>query len=380
MLLKPLCLFLSVLGLRSTTTRRSRVLFACVAVIAGCGNGDDTASDLDGPGRNRLDGGVGFRDAGLEGSSDGNAVDFDGGWMDPDDPSHPGRDAMVDGSPSDARPTDPDGASDDGGDEEDEDAGSDSGRPDSGASDDCAGTVVGQSSANDRTAGTRVSGYGFLEIDIAPGNSLIALETTLAVPSKPPAFGTLFLWPGLQPIPGGKNYRPIDNGVLQPVLTWGPTCAPNSPADSYASWWVSAQYVNTYGSYPNYTGCLGGEGMNVRVGDKLNMKMTLRANVWRQTVLNKSNGNSVSFNIDMLGQSQHRAIFSVEIAGQKPVTDVIFTSTKLTFATPRTSVCQPLVRGANDSYSAPRLSKDGSRCCVSRMTLRAQGVPPSTSD
>jgi hypothetical protein len=71
------------------------------------------------------------------------------------------------------------------------------------------------------------------------------LHTTMTVPEKPPPSGTLFLWPGLQPLPGGKNYNPIGNGVLQPVLMWSGTCAPTAPS-SYASWWISAQYVNTY--------------------------------------------------------------------------------------------------------------------------------------
>ena len=47
------------------------------------------------------------------------------------------------------------------------------------------------------------------------------------------------LWPGLQPDGPGANDQPLDNGVLQPVLTWGPTCAPNAPdGDPYGSWWI----------------------------------------------------------------------------------------------------------------------------------------------
>src|SRR5262245_35241605 len=64
------------------------------------------------------------------------------------------------------------------------------------------------------------SGYGFVEIDTATDNPILSMRTTLTVPPSPPPSGTLFLWPGLQPLPGGAKYDPIDNGVLQPVLTW----------------------------------------------------------------------------------------------------------------------------------------------------------------
>ena len=58
------------------------------------------------------------------------------------------------------------------------------------------------------------------------GSQLVGLSTQLAVPSEPAKRGTLFLWPGVQPDTGALNYLPISNGVLQPVLTWGPSCAP----------------------------------------------------------------------------------------------------------------------------------------------------------
>src|SRR5262249_3603543 len=130
--------------------------------------------------------------------------------------------------------------------------------------DPCAGGWVGV--ASDRGSTTPVRAYGGVQFTLSTKNRILGLETTLTVPPKPPASGTLFLWPGLQPLPGSANFTPINNGVLQSVLTWGKTCAPNAPLDPYASWWISAQYVNTFGIEPGYTGCQGGEGIDVAVG------------------------------------------------------------------------------------------------------------------
>jgi hypothetical protein len=228
-------------------------------------------------------------------------------------------------------------------------------------------------------ARTRVSGWGFVNFAVSPKNEIVELHTTLTVPAKPPPSGTLFLWTGLQPAVGARNYQPIDNGVLQPVLTWGPTCAPRSPQSSYASWWISPQYVNTFGHYPGYTGCLGAAGLNVEPGEELDLRMTLEGTVWRQVVrrLNAAAA-SASFDIDMLGQAQNYAEFLIELAGQRPVTDVVFTSTTFTMASPEPAACQPNHRGAADEYATPHASADGRTCCVSRIALRAQGVPATT--
>jgi hypothetical protein len=195
----------------------------------------------------------------------------------------------------------------------------------------------------------------------------------LTVPTKPKAnTGTLFLWPGLQP--GGANYDPIDNGVLQPVLTWGPTCAPNAPKNSYSSWWISAQYVNTYGKDTGYTGCLGGDGMNVQVGDALQIVMTLNGTVWHQAVTDVSLKQSVSYDLDMLGQAQNYAEFVIEQYTQDPATDVIFTATTITLENAEATACQPTMRGTNDFFTDPVASADGKQCSIDRIVLRAQGV------
>ncbi len=233
------------------------------------------------------------------------------------------------------------------------------------------------STTNDDYLKTPRAGYGFVDIAVSSTNQILSLSTTLAVPAQPKQnTGTLFLWPGLQP--GGANYEPIDNGVLQPVLTWGPTCAPNSPKDAYASWWVSAQYVNTFGKYAGYTGCAGGDGMNVQTGDALQMVMTLSGSVWQQTVTNTNAQHSVSYDIDMLGQAQNSAEFVIEMYTEPPVADVVFTATTVTFEHAEPASCQPNSRGMNDFFTNPRASADGKQCSIDRIVLRAQDVPATS--
>ena len=247
-------------------------------------------------------------------------------------------------------------------------ADSSTGGGDSGVSD-CVGGTVGMSSDSVRASG----GYGDVEFTVATTTQITSLYTTLIVPAEPPSSGTLFLWPGLQPLQGSKNYNPIGNGVLQPVLTWGSTCAPTAPND-YSSWWISAQYVNTYSSYMGHTGCLGGSGMDVKVGDQLDIAMTLSGTTWTQVVTDRQSAKSVNFSLDMLGQSQNWGLFQIEVPdGREPVSDVIFTSTKITYAAADPGACAPS-RGTNDYFSAPQSSPDGRSCCVSKIILRGQGV------
>ena len=253
--------------------------------------------------------------------------------------------------------------------------------PDSGTdADPCAG---GTTYADSTTANATVNSYGFVRLAVASNNKIVELDTTMVVPETPDPSGTLFLWPGLQPVMGGANYSALDNGVLQPVLTWGSTCAPSSPAQPYKSWWISAQYVNTFitsssANYAAYHGCHGGAGMNVAVGDTLDMRFVLSGADWTQTVTNRRNAQSVSYAIDMLGQAQGIAEFDIEEYSSKPVSDVVFTSSVITFASAAKSACQPDLRGTNDYFSAPHTSADGLRCCIGKIILRAEGVTATT--
>jgi hypothetical protein len=246
----------------------------------------------------------------------------------------------------------------------------------SSGSDPCAGGMAGPASDASGSR-TPVRGYGGVQFVTSTKTQITSLETTLAVPAKPSAGGTLFLWPGLEPLNGSMNYSPIGTGVLQPVLTWGGTCAPNAP-NNYASWWISGQYVNTLGSASGFTGCKGGEGMTVAVGDQLHILMTLKGTVWSQSITDVMSGKTVTFDFDLKGQAQNWVIYSIEApTGKQPVSDVVFTSNVITTADADAAACAASVRGTNDYFSAPRSSADGKRCCVDKIILRAQGVPPS---
>ena len=148
------------------------------------------------------------------------------------------------------------------------------------------GATYNRPSTTGRTQASRVdvSGYGGIGFDVEATNQVVYMETTLIVPPKQAHQGTIFLWPGLQP--GGANFYPIDNGVLQSVLTWGPSCAPGNQPPAYSTWWISAQYVNTYGNLTGYTGCLGGPIMAVNPGNQLLIQFKLNGTVWTQIVTN----------------------------------------------------------------------------------------------
>jgi hypothetical protein len=192
------------------------------------------------------------------------------------------------------------------------------------------------------------------------------------VPPTPPASGTLFLWPGLQP--DGVNFDPIDNGVLQPVLTWGSSCAPGKQPRNYSTWWISGQYVNTNGQVSGYTGCDGGSIMSVNVCDTLDIDMSLSGTVWTQTVTDEQTNQSVSYSIDMKGQAQNLAYFVIEEYSSAPVSEVIFTDTILTFDSSDATDCKVSMRGQTDYVSSPAASGDGLQCSIPQIILRAQGI------
>ncbi|KAJ3094931.1 hypothetical protein HK100_005975 [Physocladia obscura] len=133
------------------------------------------------------------------------------------------------------------------------------------------------------------------------------------VPPKPET-GTYFIWPGLQPGSNAANFNPIGNSmafsILQPVLTYGPSCAPNQTpemeADHYHGWSVSGQYVNTNGKTTGFIGCQGGNFMNVEPGNELVMEISLITGTteYYQKITDNATKQSVDYKIDMQGQSQ----------------------------------------------------------------------------
>lgn len=208
---------------------------------------------------------------------------------------------------------------------------------------------------------------------------LVRLHTKLTVPVKPPRTGTIFLWPGVEPIEG-PNWLPLGLGVLQPVLTWGPSCA--GGISGYNSWTISGMYVNPTTRVTTHRSCHGGPIMSVNVGDVLDLDIALVPNstVWKQTVKNLSSGKQVEYSIDMMGQEQGLAVFDVELqTSNKPPADSVYTETVLTFASPLASACTPSSQGSNDYVSTARLSADRTKCCIDRIAVRAPGVAATTT-
>lgn len=225
------------------------------------------------------------------------------------------------------------------------------------------------------TGTTRTAGYGNTSLQTSGTVEFVSARSTMIVPAVPaPTRGTLFLWPGLQPL---RSDGVIGYGVLQPVLTWGTSCAPGGTS-RLSGWWISAQYV---GWPPNSTRvtCKGGEVMSVDVGDKLDIDFTLQGTSWIQRVTNQRNGKSVTFSIDLKGQKQQWLLHEIEVpTSVKPTDDVVFTSVVAKLSAAQPSACVPRNKGTNDWFSPARVSADGKTCCISKIILRASGIRASS--
>ena len=300
------------------------------------------------------------------------SVDIDGGDQ---PPSEAADDAGSTGSPGDdgggATKTE---SADAAGDRPSEDGSADG---DAGSA--CSGgTALSPSDAQGVKASTE---YAAVKWVVAGTTQLVGLWTTLIVPAKPAAMsGTLYVWPGVQPYSNSQNLEPIGDGILQPVLSVGPTCAPGAPSD-YASWWISGQYVNVSSGAAGPSGCLGGDGMDVAVDDALDIAMTLSGTVWTQVVTDRVTGKSVQFPTDLKGQGQNWATLAIEEPSNlAPTSDAVFTGTRLQFAASSPSSCQPSQHGPSDYFATPYVSTDGKTCCVSRVVLREKGVAATTTN
>jgi hypothetical protein len=242
----------------------------------------------------------------------------------------------------------------------------------------CAGGMLGKDSMSSGSGGGGVSEYAAVKY-LARGNQILSLKTTMLVPKKPTAMQTLFIWPGLQ-CNGGKDPARIGNGILQPVLTWGGSCAPKRPSSVYADWWMSGMYVNVSTSAAGPTGCAGGDYMSTAVGDQLQIDMSVKGTAWTQTILDLQTMKKVDFTIDLKGQDQNWATWAIEVPRGEtivPADEQVFTDNVLTFAAPVTS-CQPSQHGPMDYFSTPILSTDKLNCCYEKIVLRARGTPSTT--
>ncbi len=211
----------------------------------------------------------------------------------------------------------------------------------------------------------------------APGNEIVSLTTKLVVPATlaEPADTnwTLFLWPGLQPRLDDANYWPIGNGVLQPVLTWGPSCAPGEQPKR--SWWISAQYVNTLGNYMGYQGCYGGPIISVNPKDTLLVNMSLIRSIWTQTILNPRTKQSTSFHASLADQAQGIARFEIEPYGDAISPEVVFLETTIRFARPHLENCRLGDQGPDDVVTAAVIVDDGQSCYIEKITLKPPTRP-----
>jgi hypothetical protein len=213
----------------------------------------------------------------------------------------------------------------------------------------------------------------------APGNEIVSLRAKLIVPAAPVGpthpHGTLFLWPGLQSRPEDARFWPIGNGVLQSVLTWGPSCAPGDRSNDKDAWWISAQYVNTKGNYMNYQRCYGGKIMTVSKEDKLLINMSLFRSIWTQTVLDLKTNQSVGFHANLADQSQGIARFYIEPYEGTMSPNVEFDEITIDFASPHSDNCRLDEKGHDDLVSAPILIDHGQSCYIEKITLSGAGVP-----
>jgi hypothetical protein len=237
----------------------------------------------------------------------------------------------------------------------------------------CAGGMLGKDSSSAMT-NSSVSEYAAVKY-LVRSNSILSLKTTMLVPKVPTSKQTLFIWPGLQ-CNGGKDPARIGNGILQPVLTWGGSCAPKIPQDLYKSWWMSAMYVNVSTAAAGPSGCAGGDYMDTAIGDLLQIDMSVKGTAWTQTIFDVQTMKKVDYTIDLKGQEQNWATWAIEVPrGESivPADEQVFTDNVLTFASPVTT-CQPSQRGPMDYFSTPILSTDKLNCCYDKIILRAKGT------
>ncbi|GAB0105338.1 hypothetical protein JMUB6875_43160 [Nocardia sp. JMUB6875] len=174
-------------------------------------------------------------------------------------------------------------------------------------------------------------------------NGITGLQTNFVVPPEPTAKqGTVYIWPGLQPLSTGENYDRMGNGVLQPILAWtdGGGCSgkgPDGGSSNYHSWWIQGVYTNLEKDLDgNGRHCLTGEAMEVAENDSLHVDMILSGStVWTTTVINRRSNRQVTFDMDLRGQQQNMAVFAIEPWGD-PIFEqnVTFTDTTITYEKP----------------------------------------------
>jgi hypothetical protein len=172
----------------------------------------------------------------------------------------------------------------------------------------------------------------------------------------------------------------VGYGVLQPVLTWGTSCA-QMASTGFDHWWISGVYVGTTPGSWNNISCKGGDVLKVETGDKLDLELVLNGTHWIQNIKNLKNDQKVDFTTDLKGQKQQWLIYDIELkSSTKPVDDVIFSSVVVKLSASQPNACVPQQKGSQDYFASPRVSADGKTCCISKLILRASGVTATSPD
>ncbi len=212
--------------------------------------------------------------------------------------------------------------------------------------------------------------FHYADFYLPPPNQIVGLQTSMTVPPLPPVpangAAALFLWPGLQPAAGSAKLLP-QPGVLQPVLTWGQSCAPVQQPPAFSSWWISAEYYSP-------AGCQSGDAMMVEPGDVLLIRLALdpSSGDWTETVTDARSGGSVQFVINLLGESQNWIDFAIESwFGAAMSTPLEFTDTTITFQSPDEGGWCSSAQGEQNAYAMtpPTAQAGGTQCTIARIVL-----------
>jgi hypothetical protein len=220
--------------------------------------------------------------------------------------------------------------------------------------------------------------YGYVWIGAhSKRNRIIKLNTELLVPTLPnQQQGTIFIWPGLEPNTGKPGK--VGLGVLQPVLTFGPSCVSQPPLLPYESWWITGMYVNV-GSNQRFQGCHNGDSMQVDEGEWLKINMYVHNKVWTQNIT--SSKKSISYSINLNGQGQIWAIFAIELYnGGNPIIPIHFRNTQVGFFTTSPQDCFLYSSAKNNQVSPILPFSNGNGCDISSIILSPPKVLTCTEE
>ena len=213
----------------------------------------------------------------------------------------------------------------------------------------------------------------FVSINRDEQSPIVGLRARMIVPPKPTGSGWLYIWLGLQPQERAERFYPIDNGVLQPVLTFETdtaSCAPGTHPSPSTTWWISAQYVNTVGHYSGYMGCFGGPILSVDPGDVLLLDISLIERTWVQTVIDLTKEKSVTYQINLHGQSQNYANFEIEPYGNFQVADITYEDIEIAFAEPKSLDCSIEPQVGRNTITPRYVISRGQKCYIDQIVLR----------